>query len=311
MKNYFKASALAVVTLLAANITNAQETFKVLASRGTNSFVANGATAKLVTGSKLNNGASITVGDNGYVGLVHKSGKSIELKKAGTFAINDLEKQVAATSSTASKKYADFVLNELSKGGNKDYHTNMSVTGSVERGSDDELLKAVCPNSSDILGQSFKLSWLPVTGAKSYVLTVSNMFEEEILKLETSETTALVDLSKLNLNGQKAIIWSVAVKEKPELKSGNHALKFLEANKQVELKTNLTDIKTELGGESALNKIILAGFYEKNNLYVDAIESYKEAIKLEPDVQEYKEAYNSFLSRVGLSNCIEAQASTK
>ncbi|MBY0426217.1 MAG: hypothetical protein K2Q22_11315 [Cytophagales bacterium] len=311
MKNFNKVTVIALAVLFAALNGQAQETFKVLASRGTNSFLVNGASSKLVTGTKLNNGATVTVGENSYVGLVHKSGKSVELKKAGTFAINDLEKQVTASSSSASKKYADFVMNELSKGGTKDYHSNMSVTGSVERGSDDELLKAVCPNSTDILNQTFKLSWLPVEGAKSYVLSISNMFEEEILKMETIDNIAVIDLSRINLNGQKAIIWSVSVKEKPEIKSGNHALKFLEPNKQVELKTSLTEIKKELGDESALNKIILAGFYEKNNLYVDAIDSYKEAIKLEPDVQEYKDAYNSFLARVGLSNCIEAQTAAK
>jgi hypothetical protein len=311
MKNYRKASIIVCFALFSVIGAFAQESFKVLASRGINDHTTNGTKAKLVTGTKLNLGASITVGENSYVGLVHKSGKSIELKKAGTFLVSDLEKQVASASTTASKKYADFVLNELSKGGNKDYHANMSVTGSVERGSDDELLKAVCPNSSDILGQSFKLSWLPVTGAKSYILTVSNMFEEEILKQETEETSALVDLSKLNLNGQKAIIWSVAVKEKPEMKSGNHALKFLEANKQVELSTNLKNIKAEMGDESALNKIILAGFYEDNKLYVDAIDCYKQAMKLEPEVQDYKDSYNSFLARVGLTNCIEGQVSAK
>jgi cytochrome c-type biogenesis protein CcmH/NrfG len=49
--------------------------------------------------------------------------------------------------------------------------------------------------------------------------------------------------------------------------------------------------------ETALNKFIMAGFYEENKLFVDAIGAYEEAIKLAPDVPTYKEAYEEYLLR--------------
>ena len=41
----------------------------------------------------------------------------------------------------------------------------------------------------------------------------------------------------------------------------------------------------------------MAGFYEENKLYIDAITAYEEAIKMAPDVTTYKDAYDEFLLR--------------
>ena len=49
--------------------------------------------------------------------------------------------------------------------------------------------------------------------------------------------------------------------------------------------------------ESAMRKIVLAGFYETNFLLIDAVVAYEEAIQLAPDVDFYKEAYEEFQLR--------------
>ena len=56
----------------------------------------------------------------------------------------------------------------------------------------------------------------------------------------------------------------------------------------------------EVNEATALNKYILAGFYEENNLFIDAISAYEEAIRLAPEVVTYKEAYDDFLLRHGI-----------
>lgn len=60
---------------------------------------------------------------------------------------------------------------------------------------------------------------------------------------------------------------------------------------------SLTELMTEVSEPTAINKFILAGFYEENNLLIDAISAYEQAIKLEPS---YKEFYEEFLLRHGL-----------
>ena len=56
---------------------------------------------------------------------------------------------------------------------------------------------------------------------------------------------------------------------------------------------------TDIDSETALNKYILAGFYEENNLLIDALSNYEAAIGLAPDVETFQEAYEDFLLRNG------------
>ena len=49
----------------------------------------------------------------------------------------------------------------------------------------------------------------------------------------------------------------------------------------------------EVTEETALNKFILAGFYEDNQLFIDAITVYEENYQPTPDVDTYREAMMS------------------
>ena len=75
----------------------------------------------------------------------------------------------------------------------------------------------------------------------------------------------------------------------------------LPGDKSEIVKENLEQLLSEVGGETALNKYILAGFYEENRLLLDALFYYEEAINLAPEVDSFKEAYEEFLFRNGLN----------
>jgi uncharacterized protein HemY len=64
---------------------------------------------------------------------------------------------------------------------------------------------------------------------------------------------------------------------------------------QVRLKKEVNDAKGELSEETAIGKYYLGQIYEKNKLYLDAIAAYEQAMKMAPDVAEYKESYDDFL----------------
>jgi cytochrome c-type biogenesis protein CcmH/NrfG len=63
------------------------------------------------------------------------------------------------------------------------------------------------------------------------------------------------------------------------------------------VKKSLAEMSGDVGEKTALSQLILAGFYEENNLLIDAISAYKEAIKLAPDVPSFQESYDEFLLR--------------
>src|SRR4051794_3038091 len=137
MKNLFL-TLFALITL-ATSVSFAQdEMFKVLASKGANKIAAQNSTEwrVLKIGEKINKTDKITVAENGYLGLAHKSGKTIELKKAGVYAAEKLSGEVSAQNATMGKKYVDFVVGEVTSKDEdmtKNRHKYMAVTGSVER----------------------------------------------------------------------------------------------------------------------------------------------------------------------------------
>lgn len=278
--------------------------FKVLFNKGANTL-DNG--KAIVTGTKILRGHSIRVVEGGYIGMIYKTGKSVELKKPGTHSAAELEKGVLSTSASFSKKYADLVMNEMTKsseGLTENRKSKMGVTGSVERGTESGLT-LISPKNSDHLSPKVTLKWLKDASAnEGYVVKVKDMFDEPLKSYDVIDTAITINVEDLNLKTSKSFIVTVEVKNagakavSPEGK----LVKLVDGKKGEDLHKELKLIKEEAGDESALSKVILASFCEQNKLYLEAIEYYEQAILLEPTVDEYKYAYNNFLERVDLGH---------
>jgi hypothetical protein len=126
------------------------------------------------------------------------------------------------------------------------------------------------------------------------------MFDDELARLETPETSIEIDLTDPKYATENAILIEVSSKADPKLASKQHLIKKLTPSDQEKVKISLGEIMGEVSEQTALNKFILAGFYEAHNLFIDAISAYEEAIKLDPETPSYKEAYEEFLLRHGL-----------
>jgi len=301
-----KTRILFLALIFIANVTFAQdEMFKVLASKGTNKIASGTSTEwrSLKIGEKVNKADKITVSEGGYLGLAHKSGKTIEIKKAGTYSAEKLSSEVSAQNAGMGKKYVDFMVGEMTAKNEdmtKNRHKYMDVTGSVERG--DNAIHAFVPKEAFFLNSQNLVKWQPVKGVKTYVVKVTNMFDEPIFKIETTESSAMIDLSKIDMKDDNQVyILSISSKENPNLKSDEYALKHLSKDKTTIVTQQSTELKKEFSEESALNRVVMASFYEENKLILNAVENYESAIKLEPGVEDYKVAYGRFLQRNNLA----------
>ena len=92
----------------------------------------------------------------------------------------------------------------------------------------------------------------------------------------------------------------VKSKSDPKAISKTRLIKKLSAADHATIKKSLDAISADVAEPTALNKLILARFYEEHKLIIDAIASYDEAIKLAPDVTLFQEEYQYFLTRNGL-----------
>lgn len=282
-------------------------TFRVMVSKGQNQVKTgtSGEWQSLRIGGKLNDGDEIKVAENGYIGMVHSSGKTKEIKKAGTYNIKEMGSEIVANSQNIASKYADFVISKMSpeeREANRRKYA--SVTGAVERGSSDASINIFMPTSVSVYNPEVLIRWDPVSEENTtYVVKLKDLFEQTIMVAETTETNYTIDFNDTKLANAFAdnlVIVNVSVKGNEEISSKNAAIERFSADASSSFEVELKDLKSNLGDPSSINNLILAEFYEENNLLLDALTSYEYAIKMSPDVEYYKEAYDEFLKRTGL-----------
>src|SRR5688572_21910418 len=73
--------------------------FKVLANKGSNEVKSGDTWSPLKTGATLKKGDELKLAENSYVGLVHSSGKPMELKLAGAHKVDELAAKVGGGTS--------------------------------------------------------------------------------------------------------------------------------------------------------------------------------------------------------------------
>jgi hypothetical protein len=302
-----KLSVLLVLLLAVSYMVQAQDyDFRVFVNKGANEVKAGGGSwASLKTGTKLKDGEEIKIVDDGYLGLVHSSGKTQELKSAGTYDVTTLSSGVVVGSKNIATKYADFVLSKMSpEEKEQNRRKYASVTGAVERGDDDASINLFMPTSVSIYNSSAIIRWEPVKENATYQVKLKNIFEEVIMVAETKDTYYSIDFNDpkiANAAIENLVIVKVFLKDNEDIKSKDAAIERITKEDEPEFSGELSDLKSSLGGtETSINDLILAEFYEENGLMLDALTSYENSIKLSPDVPYYQEAYDEFLLRTGL-----------
>ncbi|MCS7073848.1 MAG: hypothetical protein NZ108_05220 [Bacteroidia bacterium] len=312
LKMKAKRIILAFTVFLSAKFAYAQEElFKVLVSKGGNKIQPASSTdwKPLVVGKKLYKGDKISLSDNSYLGLVHANGKTIELKQSGTYDIAKLNSEVAAQNTSTSKRYVEYVSSEMFKAaesGTSSRYKNMALTGSVERGLNE--IKLFVPVSGknkniNIYSSDVTIRWEAEPQTQTYLVKVTNLFDELIYSTETKNTWVNLKLDKTVEQTYKITISS---QEKPSIFNEIN-VSFLPETKSAEISNNLKELLSQLKGERAIHQLVLASFYEANHLYLEALESYETAIRMEPQVEDFLVARNLFLERSNIAK----PASTK
>ncbi len=285
--------------LFTVSLVSAQDyAFKVLANKGSNQVKSGDAWQPLKTGVSLRSGDEVKLGDNAYIGLVHSTGKPVEVKEAGVYKVSELESKVKP-GNTVLNKYTDFILSSNSAEGQKN---RLSATGAVHRALETSAIKLYLPENqyAGIFNSRAIITWDGSKVRGPYVITLKNMFEDVLAKEETPETSYEIDLSEEKFANENAILIEVTSKADPSLTSSQHLIKKLSPAEQENISKLFQDVSSQIAEETPLNKLVLASFFENNHLLIDAMYAYQQAIKMAPDVPTFKESYDEFLLRNSL-----------
>jgi len=277
--------------------------FKVLGIKGANTVAGN----PLKVGSTITEGQSVTVSNGSYLGLVHKSGKTIEIRKAGTYTTKELEAKLNTAQSALADQYAQFIIDELTGGeGTASRQSRMAKTGSVQRALSSPI-QFMLPAQSDVIDSKVMVKWYVNDANKAkditkYKFTVKNMFGDVLLEKEVAQPYIVLDLNSDELRKEeKALMYSVVAVGAPEINSGDeeYSLKKLKPSEVANIKREMSSLPSY--DESALNKVIMARFLEDRGLLANSIFAFEDAISTSEEVEQYQNIYSQFLNRNGLS----------
>ncbi len=285
-------------------------TFKVMASNGViTSLVSK---KRLWAGSELNKTETIVVPSGGYIGLMHKNGRTVELKQAGNYKITDLDAKIGV-SATLSNKYATFVAGEMAKADKIDINQNhrkySSITGSVSRrivGYSKTASAYMTEEDMFVFDKKMTLHFFPTYEGKTDTVYLVRILDpagnKELDKFEISankksEAFLSVDFSKYHTkyeaNNLKVEV-SFKGFEEAEDKRNAYSVSFADPKTDLNHKKTAKEL-AQIKTNSALDNIIKASIFEKNGYILDAINSYETAIKLAPEVGTYQVMYADFL----------------
>jgi uncharacterized protein YdhG (YjbR/CyaY superfamily) len=285
------AFAFALSLFVSSGMSAQEYAFKVLVNKGQNQVKAGNEWLPIQVGASLKSQDELKISQNAYLGLVHSSGKPLEVKKAGNHKVADLAGQIKGGSSVLNK-YTDFILSA-----NEQKNGNLTATGAVYRGNEDIKVFLPKPQFAIVYNDQISIAWSSLPGTKEYIIRFNSMFGDELAKLEIGDTTVSINLNTPKFKNEDNILVIVTSKADQSKSSESFMLKKLSSADKTRIKNSLSEIAAQTTEQTALNSLLLAGFYEQNSLLIDASTAYQVAIKLAPNVAAFQEAYSDFLKR--------------
>jgi hypothetical protein len=290
MKTKIFAFTLFVVGSISLSVAQ-DATFRVMMNKGNNEVKAGTTWEILKVGTSLKKTDEIRLGQNSYLGLIHSTGKPLELKNAGNYKIADLAEQVGKGASILNK-YTDFILST-----NTQRKGNLTATGAVHRGTNNIRMYLPPSENAFVYGDSITIQWSKQSPAP-YEIVITDIFATELLKQDVKENSFTINMNNPVFNNENDLQVKVTSKTDRKVSDEYVIRKLSKANKE-KLKASYAEMISQTKENTALNKFIQAGFFEQNKLLIEAATAYQKAVKLEPGYQEF---YNDFLIRNGMKD---------
>ena len=180
--------AFALSALIYCEVTAQKYAFKVLVNKGQNQVKSGNEWLPIKVGASLQPQDELKVSQNAYLGLVHSSGKPLEVKKAGNHKVSDLAAGMKGGSSVLNK-YTDFILSSTDQKAG-----NLTATGAVHRGPDDIKVFLPKPQFAIVYNDDIAISWARNSKVKDYIVSFNSMFGDELQEIEVKDTTVSIAL---------------------------------------------------------------------------------------------------------------------
>ena len=297
MTRTFKTLAFALtiaVMLPVLAMAQGDEIYKVIACKGKITLER---TKKPVNvGSGLNSTDQLRLEGPVYLGLVHKSGKAVELRTQGIVNVKDLP---APKTGSGMDKLVGFVVNSV-KGAEEGKNIK---SASVEMSLNVNKLRLISPRTTKTIDDEMNFTWNGSVDGKpaNYLFTITDANQNVRFKKELTETQLAVNLKSLNLEKDRCYYWSVTQTNAQVSSIESYCLYLVNDAETASLSGQLQTLRQEQSAQpTALDKLMLGAFYEQNGLTYRAMTAYKDAAAMGGDVEIFSDSYREFLRRTGV-----------
>ena len=249
---------------------------------------------KVVVGQRLDKKFKIKI-VKGYLSIIHKSGKTIELKEDGIFDLKNLLKQTAKVVSDLKRKIAEYVFTKLTETPNK-AHTE-DIVGGVERGilETKSLNEILCyyPQNTKVITKEVPFCWSSIKPGVTYTLTLTDKVGKKLLERQVKDTTVKIDIDALNGEKGTCIYWQVSSEK---FTSKQYCLLTIYKKEIDSINDGAMEMLSKCDIKSATDNLLIALYYEEKKVMYKAVEYYQNAVTLAPNVATYKDLLRKYLN---------------
>ncbi|MDP3149943.1 MAG: hypothetical protein Q8N83_12510 [Ignavibacteria bacterium] len=295
---------LLVVIFFSLNAWSQNQEFTVLTSKGDVQVKRlTGSWQPLSISAKLFKGEIIKLSKNNYLGLLHSSGKTKELKNEGSFNVSDLAGSFDSQKASVSAKFAGYLLDEFMN--KDDTKKEMENLGAVVR-QGIERIELDFPKNTLIVDSTIQFAWFPREHGEKYIFQIINSAKNTVFMKEISDSFIVIDVNELQFEKGKPYQWELFSSVNDEIHSDTAIFELLPGNRKQTLMVELSELLKELDyDETALNYLIIAKYFEKNKLNTSAQKYYAKSVADAPGVDDYLFAYLKFLQANGMQSKAE------
>ena len=106
-----------------------------------------------------------------------------------------------------------------------------------------------------------------------------------------------MDLDRSELEDQEVLFVVISSHDDPKSKSNTIGLERISEDRALRIQQDLEEIGQEVSIDTPLGQLIVAGYFEDQELLIDALYHYRRAHQLSPEVDDYELIFEDFLTR--------------
>jgi hypothetical protein len=300
-KNYIL--MILILCLMSVNLISADDFLDVIISKGDVKVqkVGDKTWKDLKSGKQVKSSEQIKIAQGSYLGLKHSKGLFMELRKEGTIKVKDIIKDIKYDNAGMLKKFGDYVFNQLKQSNNVlssgDKKNYTEITGTVER-SNEYKIKSMMPSKFKTNNSNISLNWNIVANNMDYKLEIADRYGKSLFTKDVNGNTFNLNAKELGLENNNYYFWKVINKNNPNDISDDKCFNLLSSDKYNSINSDYQNLQKSLSdNNSALSRIVVANFFDQNEMFFEAQKEYVKAIELAPDVDEFKMIYQKFLDK--------------